>query len=84
MPIVSLRLPNSLHTRVRQIAEQDGTSVNQFIATAVAEKLSSLDTVEYLRGRAKAVDISDFDRILDEVLSTTPDTHDRFPNSPST
>ena len=50
MSTLSLRLPNSLHDRVRKLAEAEGVSINQFISTAVAEKMSALMTAEI--GRA--------------------------------
>lgn len=53
MSTLSLRLPESLHKGVREFAEREGISINQFIATAVAEKLAALMTEEYLGERAK-------------------------------
>lgn len=53
MTALSLRLPNSLHARARELAEREGISLNQFVSTAVAEKLSALLTEEYLGARAK-------------------------------
>ena len=52
MSTMSLRLPESLHERAREIAKQEGVSINQLVATALAEKLSALDTVQYLEARA--------------------------------
>lgn len=37
MSSLSLRLPKSLHEKLRELAERDEVSINQFIATAVAE-----------------------------------------------
>ena len=51
MSTMSLRLPDSLHERAREVASREGTSINQLIATALAEKLAALDTVEYLTER---------------------------------
>lgn len=53
MSALSLRLPNSLHVRARELAEREGISLNQFVSTAVAEKLAALLTEEYLGARAK-------------------------------
>ena len=52
MSTMSLRLPESLHERAREIAKREGVSINQLIATALAEKLSALDTLQYLEARA--------------------------------
>ena len=48
MSTISLRLPNSLHKGVRELAKKEDVSINHLITTAVAEKLSALMTVEYL------------------------------------
>jgi hypothetical protein len=53
MSALSLRLPESLHRQVRELAERDDVSINQFIATAVAEKMSALLTLDYLEARAR-------------------------------
>lgn len=51
MSTLSLRLPQSLHDRIRDLAKREGISINQFIASAAAEKLSALLTEEYLADR---------------------------------
>ena len=38
-----LRLPRSLKAAVQRLSKEDGTSINQFVATAVAEKVSALE-----------------------------------------
>ncbi len=53
MSTISLRLPESLHRSVRELARKEDVSINQLITTALAEKLSALMTVEYLAERAK-------------------------------
>ena len=52
MTTLSLRLPESLHKGVQVAAKRDGISINQFVATAVAEKLAALLTEDYLAERA--------------------------------
>ncbi len=52
MSTLSLRLPESLHKQVKALAKEEGVSVNSFITTALAEKLSALLTREYLGARA--------------------------------
>jgi hypothetical protein len=67
MGAFSLRLPESLHEQVRQLARRQGISINQFIATAVAEKLSALMTEEHLEKRARRGDRVAFDEVLGRV-----------------
>jgi hypothetical protein len=51
MITLSLRLPESLHQRARELAQQEGNSMDRLIATALAEKISALETVSYLKER---------------------------------
>ena len=79
MSNLSLRLPDSLHRKIRQLAEQDDISINQFIATAVAEKTAALLTVDYLEERARRADPKLVDRILSRVPDVPPDPGDELP-----
>ena len=72
MSTLSLRLPESLHRKVRELAEKESISINQFIATAVAEKMAALLTEEYLAERARRADPAAFDRILARVPDVPP------------
>ncbi|XOF34188.1 MAG: toxin-antitoxin system HicB family antitoxin [Candidatus Electrothrix sp. YB6] len=72
MSTLSLRLPNSIHRHIKQIATQEGVSINQFISTAVSEKISALTTENYLEQRAKKADRAAFRGILDKVPDRTP------------
>jgi hypothetical protein len=59
-----LRLPRSIKAEVERRAKQDGTSVNQFIATAVAEKLAAMSTAEFFAERRARADFEAFDRLM--------------------
>jgi hypothetical protein len=52
MSAMSIRLPESLHRNARAYAEREGVSVNQLVATALAEKLAALGAEDSLRERA--------------------------------
>lgn len=54
MSTISLRLPESLHNKARQLAEQENGSINQLITLALAEKISALLTQEYLKNAPNA------------------------------
>jgi hypothetical protein len=53
----ALRLPASLKREVEKVARDDGTSLNQFIVTAVAEKLSALRTADFFEERRARADV---------------------------
>ena len=78
MSTVSLSLPESLYKHVCKLAQEDGVSLNQFIATAVAEKVAALMTVEYLRDRAKRGSLEKFKAVLAKVPDIEPEPHDRL------
>ncbi len=72
MSALSLRLPNSIHRHIKEIAEQEGVSINQFISSAVSEKISAITTENYLFQRAKRADRAEFKKILDRVPDRAP------------
>lgn len=59
-----LRLPRSVKAEVERRAKQDGISVNQFVATAVSEKLAAMSTAAFFAERRARADFAAFDRIL--------------------
>jgi hypothetical protein len=75
---LSLRLPDSLHKRVRELAQQDGISINQFISTAVAEKLAALMTEDYLEKRAQRGSREKFLAVLAKAPDGTPEPGDEI------
>jgi len=67
MSALSLRLPSSIHQHIREIAKNEGVSINQFVSSAVSEKISAIMTEDYLKSRAKRAKKSDLKKILDNV-----------------
>jgi hypothetical protein len=72
-----LRLPESLHNPLKDLARREGISINQLISTAVAEKLSALMTADYLEERARRGDRGRFEHVLARVPDTEPEPTDR-------
>ena len=48
---VSLHLPASLKTAAEDFARRDGVSLNQFISTAVAQKVGAVEAADFFRKR---------------------------------
>lgn len=80
MSTLSLRLPESLHHKIRELAERDEVSINQFIAMAVAEKAAALLTVDYLEERGRRGSVELFDRVLARVPDVAPAAGDELPS----
>jgi len=78
MSVLSIRLPDSLHSIVKTVAAEDSISINQFIASAVAEKISALTTEKYLEERTARASKAKFDVVIANVPSVEPDEFDRI------
>lgn len=78
MSALNLRLPDSIHRHIREIAKRDGVSINQFICTAVSEKISALLTEEYLSDRASRSKKGTLKSILDNVPARPPLAEDKL------
>lgn len=67
MTALTVRLPNSVHQKIKELAERDDISVNQFIASAAAEKMASVLTLDYLRAEASKGTRSDYTHYMSKV-----------------
>lgn len=79
MTTLSVRLPESLHRNAKLFAEREGTSLNQLLATALAEKLAALSAEEVLQARAQRADQGSFKRALAEVPDAAAEPGDQWP-----
>lgn len=77
MTTLSVRLPDSLHKLAKEIAGQDHVSINQFIASAVAEKVAALATETYLQERAERASSAKFVAALAAVPHVLPEDFDQ-------
>lgn len=78
MSTISLRIPESLHQHLRELAKKEGTSINQLITTAVAEKVSALATEDYLAQRASQGSRAKFEQALSRVADAEPEQYDKL------
>jgi hypothetical protein len=77
MTTLSVRLPDSLHKLAKEVAGQDHVSMNQFIASAVAEKVAALTTETYLQERAQRASAERFQTALAAVPDVLPEDFDQ-------
>ena len=76
-----LRLPRSLKDAVERISKEEGTSINQFVAMAVAEKVSALQTARFFQERKARADFKAFDRIMKRRGGKPPRAGDEMPRA---
>ena len=67
MSTLSLRLPDSLHDKIKKLSKKDKISLNQFISSAVTEKITALETETYLSDRAKRGNLEKYMNVLNKV-----------------
>lgn len=76
MTALTIRLPDSVHLKIKELAARDRISVNQFIASAASEKMASVLTLAHLQAEAKLGKRRDLERFLGAVA----DVPDEFDN----
>lgn len=75
-----LKLPASIKAAAARLAKEDGVSLNQWIATAVAQKIGTVETAAaFFQRRARGATPDDLKRILEKVPNVPPDPEDEIP-----
>ena len=67
MHTLTVQLPDSLHRSIQALVEREGYSIDQFLASAAAEKMAALTTLDFLRREAAQGRREDFDAFLAAV-----------------
>jgi len=77
----ALRLLTSLKAEAEKVVAEEGTTLNQFINVAVAEKLAALRTARYFQERAARADLAVFDQLLARAGEEPPRPGDELPGA---
>lgn len=76
-----LKLPASIKAAAARLAKEDGVSLNQWIASAVARKVGAVETAaEFFRRRAGDARPEDLHAVLALVPDRSPDPGDELPS----
>ena len=78
MSTLHLTLPQSMQEQVEALAQKEGISINEFITLAVAEKLATLATADYLAERAKRGSRKKLLAVLAKAPDIEPEDHDKL------
>lgn len=74
-----LKLPASIKAAAQRLAKEDGVSLNQWIATAVAQKVGAVETAaEFFAARSKSGSLKRFDELMRRVAAREPMTGDEI------
>ncbi|HEX8708885.1 MAG TPA: hypothetical protein VF723_11630 [Pyrinomonadaceae bacterium] len=75
---MNIKVPGSLLKQAREMAEREDVTLDQLIASALAEKMAAWMTVEYLEKRAARGARQRFERALDKAPDIDPEEADRL------
>lgn len=79
MSTITIRIPDSVQRHVERLAARSGISVDQFYASAAAEKLAALEPADSIAQRAARADRETFLRVMEKVPDAVPAKWDRLP-----
>lgn len=79
MSPLNINVPDSILQKARELAQRDGISLDQFVSSAIGEKVTALLTEDYLKQRAAKGNLEEFRRILEKAPDVQPEEHDRLP-----
>jgi predicted transcriptional regulator len=78
MSAITINIPDSLYDKLKEAAAKDESTPEHFAVLAIAEKLSSFMTVEYLEERAKRARLERFEELLSKVPDVEPEECDKL------
>lgn len=78
MSMMSLRIPKSMYGDLKEMAEVEGVSMNQFVMIAIAEKIASLNALDYLGRRAERGSREKLLAVLAKAPDVEPEGQDRL------
>ncbi|NEO74844.1 MULTISPECIES: CopG family transcriptional regulator [Moorena] len=67
-----LQLPETLLKEIQRLAEENQVSIEQWLVSAVTEKIEGQKVVRLLQSYAEKADYNRFDQILASVPDTEP------------
>lgn len=76
--VLSVRIPKTLHNQVRELAGEEGISINQFVMLALAEKVAALQAIDYLEERAKRGSREKLLAVLAKAPDVEPEEYDQL------
>ncbi len=77
-----LKLPASIKAAAARLAKEDGVSLNQWIAAAVAQKVGAVETAaQFFKRRAAGHSLAELDAFLARVPDRSPEPGDELPHS---
>ncbi|BCM93104.1 hypothetical protein IAD21_04992 [Abditibacteriota bacterium] len=67
MKTLQLRLPDGIHSQIKQLAQQEGVSLNQFLVVAASNEAVRQETRDFFRRASSEYDAKAFASALDSI-----------------
>lgn len=77
METISIRLPDTVYETIKDIGSKENITVDQFVTSAVIDKIDASDTDRYIENRALKGEISKFKAVLAKSPKAKPNENDR-------
>jgi len=78
MSTLNINIPDSIYKSMQELAQKDNISVEQFIAAAIAEKISAWRNESYLQERANRGSREKYESVLAKVPDIEPEDYDKL------
>lgn len=78
MSKLTIELPDSLHEELLHLTSQGNITLDEYVMSAIVEKVALLRSIEALKARGKAANFAELRQILNQVPTGLPDDYDRL------
>ncbi|MCH8871271.1 toxin-antitoxin system HicB family antitoxin [candidate division KSB1 bacterium] len=78
MAKLQLRLPESIHNKVRRIAKKEKLSINQLLVNSISSEIIRYETMKFFEDRSKTFNENDFLDALKQIPEIEPEEQDKF------
>lgn len=78
MSVMSLRLPKTMYEQLKRLADAEGVSMNHFVTLAIAEKMATINTLDYLGERGKRGSREKLLAVLAKAPDVEPEEYDKL------
>ena len=78
MAKLQLRLPESIHSKVRKIANKENISINQLLVNSISNEVIRYETIQFFADRSRDFEEQHFLDALKEIPAAEPPKLDRL------
>ena len=80
MKTIQVRMPDHIHDRLRELAKEEGISINSFIVSSVSNEVIRQETRDFFKKATASYDPHRFAEALSAIPDASAPASDRIPN----